>query len=260
MKNSSELEADEEFEPIWDTPAAKVSSGSRPVPTRRRGSKRPTSQKGRKTAQPKRIERPFPRITLEEAYEAKITAFQNIDVFRRVVEHYKGSNLPEMQYLSNTLTREFGIVPELHDDFVGVFAKNCDYLNIKTWPLSGAEASDGGFTVRSARRQGSDVIQQTIVSDLLQADLVVADLTEHNPNVMFELGMRMAQDKPIALVRAKGTGGIFDVDNMLRVYDYDPNLWRSTIERDTPAIKDHISATWANRDTDITYMKLLGRA
>jgi len=121
-------------------------------------------------------------------------------------------------------------------------------------------ATEAGFTVRSALRQGSDVIQQTIVSDLLLADLVVADLTEHNPNVMFELGMRMNQDKPVALIRAKGTAGIFDVDNMLRVWDYDPNLWPSTIEKDIPRLRDHIAGTWDNRDNDNTYMKLLGRS
>jgi hypothetical protein len=43
---------------------------------------------------------------------------------------------------------------------------------------------EAGFTVRTAKRQGSDVIQSTIVNDLLEADLVLADLTEHNPNVL----------------------------------------------------------------------------
>lgn len=81
-----------------------------------------------------------------------------------------------------------------------------------------------GLQVRTAKRQGSDVIQSTIVKELLAADLVLADLTEHNPNVLFELGMRMATDLPVVLVRAKGTGAIFDVDNMLRVEDYSPNL------------------------------------
>src|SRR5206468_2139735 len=118
-------------------------------------------------------------------------------------------------------------------------------------------ATEAGFTVRSARRQGSDVIQQTIVNDLLQADLVVADLTEHNPNVMFELGVRMMQDKPVALIRAKGTRGIFDVDNMLRVWDYDPNLWPSTLEKDLPALRDHIAGSWENSESESTYMKLL---
>ena len=62
-------------------------------------------------------------------------------------------------------------------------------------------AKASSFTVKTANRQGSDLIQSTIINDLINADLVVADLTEHNPNVMFELGMRMAEemaeDKPV---------------------------------------------------------------
>ena len=80
------------------------------------------------------------------------------------------------------------------------------------------------------------MIQSTIVTELLAADIVLADLTEHNPNVLFELGMRIAADKPVALVRAKGTGPIFDVDNLLRVEEYSPNLWQSTLAGDIGAI------------------------
>ncbi len=90
--------------------------------------------------------------------------------------------------------------------------------------------------------------------------MVIVDLTEHNPNVLFELEMRMAYDKPICLIRAKGTGPIFDVDNMLRVYEYDPNLWSSTVERDIPELVTHIKATWRNKDTENSYMKLLRRS
>lgn len=120
-------------------------------------------------------------------------------------------------------------------------------------------AVEAGFKVETAKREGSDVIQSTIVNDLLGADLVVADLSEHNPNVLFELGLRMAFDKPIALIRAKGTPAIFDVDNMLRVYDYDANLWKSTIEKDVPNLSAHIKAAWDTRETAMTYMKLLKR-
>jgi hypothetical protein len=69
--------------------------------------------------------------------------------------------------------------------------------------------------------------------------------------------MRMHEDKPVALVRAKGTGPIFDVDNMLRVEEYNPNLWRSTVERDVPRLRDHIQATWDNREVGPTFMRLL---
>lgn len=118
-------------------------------------------------------------------------------------------------------------------------------------------AVDAGFKVETAKREGSDVIQSTIVNDLLNADLVIADLSDHNPNVLFELGLRMAFDKPIALIRAKGTSAIFDVDNMLRVFDYDPNLWKSTVEADVPKLSAHIKGTWETRETAVTYMKLL---
>ena len=46
---------------------------------------------------------------------------------------------------------------------------------------------------------------------------------------------------------------------MLRVEDYSPNLWPTTIERDVPKIRDHIKAAWDNKDSAVTYMKILRR-
>lgn len=121
-------------------------------------------------------------------------------------------------------------------------------------------AIDAGFNVETANRQGSDIIQSTIVNELLEADLVIADLTDHNPNVLFELGLRMAMEKPVALIKAAGTGKVFDVDNILRVHEYQPNLWRSTVENDLPELIKHIRAAWENREKDQSYMKILRRS
>jgi len=118
-------------------------------------------------------------------------------------------------------------------------------------------AVEAGFTVETANRDGSDVIQATIINKLLDADLVIADLTDHNPNVFFELGLRMAADKPVALIKATGTGRVFDVDNMLRVVEYSPQLWTSTIQSDLPKLRDHISQSWEDRDNHASYMKIL---
>ena len=249
-------------------------------------------------------------------------AFMNVDLFRRVLEYYKGSALPELKYLSNTLENEFQLDKAVHEEFVEFFRKNTEYLKIGSSyetqkrlsapgegsvefveqsrssspdvvtlgePTGGSgnhcfvimpfrerdethspgffdevlrsiivpSATGAGFTVTTANREGSDVIQSTIVNNLLDADLVVADLTEHNPNVLFELGMRMAFDKPVALIRAKGTGQIFDVDNMLRVYEYDSSLWPSTVKKDIPHMKSFIRASWKNRGSERTYLKIL---
>ena len=113
------------------------------------------------------------------------------------------------------------------------------------------------FNARTAKKAGSEVIQSTIVNDLDSADLVIVDLTEHNPNVLFELGMRIAFGKPVCLIRARGTAAIFDIDHMLRVYDYSPTLWPSTLEIDIPALAEHIAETWKNKESDRSYLSIL---
>jgi hypothetical protein len=118
-------------------------------------------------------------------------------------------------------------------------------------------ANAAGFAVETARKQGSDVIQSTIINQLLQADLVIADLTDHNPNVLFELGIRIAKDLPVALIKSEGTGPIFDVDNMMRVMPYSPNLWPTTVEKDVPRMTEHIKGAWDNRSTERTYLQIL---
>jgi hypothetical protein len=250
---------------------------------------------------------------LQTERKKKIEAFLSIDIFKKVLEYYKGSKLPEMKYLSNTLEDKFKLHPDLHEEFSRIFSENCKELNIDSgtdeiigdnliqfqptiivgetkrgqkgklkafviMPFierSGARSHgffkevlesllipagiEAGFNIETANKQGSDVIQSTIINDLLEADLVIADLTDHNPNVLFELGLRMANDLPIAIIKSKDTGRIFDVDNMLRVYEYNQNLWKSTIESDIPMLVEHFKAVWENRKSEQTYMKILRR-
>lgn len=118
-------------------------------------------------------------------------------------------------------------------------------------------ANAAGFAVETANQQGSDVIQSTIIGKLLAADLVIADLTDHNPNVLFELGVRLTKELPVAIIKAEGTGPVFDVDNMLRVNKYNPNLWASTVKADIPKLAEHIKASWDNAETSPNYMQIL---
>ena len=92
---------------------------------------------------------------------------------------------------------------------------------------------------------------------MLSAELVIADLTDHNPNVLFELGIRIAKKLPVALIKAEATRPIFDVDNLMRVALYSPNLWATTLEKDVPRLRDHIKAAWDNRTTVKGYMEIL---
>ena len=92
---------------------------------------------------------------------------------------------------------------------------------------------------------------------MLHADLVIADLTDHNPNVLFELGIRLAKEKPVVLIKSKDTGPIFDVDNLLRVYTYDQTLWSTTVQADVKALAERISGTWDNREQAVGYLRIL---
>lgn len=62
--------------------------------------------------------------------ELKRKAFLSVDIFKRVLDYYKGSDLPEMKYLSNTLTNEFGLHPDTHEEFSRLFREICEYLSI----------------------------------------------------------------------------------------------------------------------------------
>jgi hypothetical protein len=253
--------------------------------------------------------------TPDDERKAKVEAFFNIDVFKKVYQHFGGSKFPpeNKKYYLNTLRNDFGLDPDLHDDFLKVFIKNCEFLKIENGlgevsvgnqfhdaqpadirvvgqakgkfdrtafvimpftekgiqkrsggffsevlrTLITPAGNDAGFAIETAEGQGSDVIQSTIINQLLSVELVIADLTDHNPNVLFELGIRIAKELPVALVKAKDTDKIFDVDNMMRYFPYDPNLWMSTVAEDRVKLTEHIKGAWDNRSRYRTYMQIL---
>lgn len=56
----------------------------------------------------------------------------------------------------------------------------------------------------------SGIIQKRIVQNIYDNEIVVCDVSGKNPNVMFELGMRLAFDKPTIIVIDDKTGYSFD--------------------------------------------------
>jgi hypothetical protein len=70
---------------------------------------------------------------------------------------------------------------------------------------------DAGFDpnlVSNADEMG--VIQKRIVQNLYDNPIVVCDISGRNPNVMFELGMRLAFDKPTIVIKDDKTPFSFD--------------------------------------------------
>lgn len=57
----------------------------------------------------------------------------------------------------------------------------------------------------------NDRISKRIVSNIFREIIVVADISDLNPNVMLELGLRLASKKPTVIVFEKGGGIPFDI-------------------------------------------------
>lgn len=75
----------------------------------------------------------------------------------------------------------------------------------------------------------SDVIQNTIIKNLYHADVIICDLSSLNPNVFFELGIRMAYRKPCVLLLDDKTSAPFDVAP-IRYIQYPSSFHRYELE------------------------------
>lgn len=59
-----------------------------------------------------------------------------------------------------------------------------------------------------------NVIHHNIVTNIFSNDIVICDVSSRNPNVMFELGMRLTFDKPVVIIKDRETPFSFDVGNI----------------------------------------------
>lgn len=57
----------------------------------------------------------------------------------------------------------------------------------------------------------TNMIHLDVLKKLLDTPMAVCDLSTRNPNVLFELGLRQAFDKPVVLIQEKNTPKIFDI-------------------------------------------------
>lgn len=76
--------------------------------------------------------------------------------------------------------------------------------------------------IRVDKLHSVDRIDNTIIEHLNNADLVIADMTEHNPNAFYEMGFRHALGKPLIPIVEEDTRIPFDVAN-LRTITYATN-------------------------------------
>jgi hypothetical protein len=87
--------------------------------------------------------------------------------------------------------------------------------------IIGPVAKEFGYTIQRADKMSGNVVMEDIFQLLRESDIVIADLTELNPNVFYELGVRQAiKGKCINIICDNGGDDLpFDIDHY-RAYRY----------------------------------------
>ena len=132
---------------------------------------------------------------------------------------------------------------------------NCSeehWRDVKSIPSESIQ--EAGFTpqlVSDADDVGA--IQKRIVQNLYENPMVVCDIGAKNPNVMFELGLRLAFDKPTIIVKDDKTSYPFDTGSIEHL-TYPRDLRPSKIVEFKELLAEKIKATHhkATSDKDFT--------
>lgn len=96
--------------------------------------------------------------------------------------------------------------------------------------------------IRADEVKQTNLIHLDILQKLIDAPIAVCDLSTRNPNVLFELGIRQAFDRPVVLIQEIGTPKIFDIAP-LRYLEYSKELKYHEVLKTQKELEEAINAT-----------------
>lgn len=102
-----------------------------------------------------------------------------------------------------------------------------------------------------------DVIHKRIIQNIYNSDIVVCDISGRNPNVLFELGMRLTFDKPTVIIKDDITEFIFDT-GVIEHVEYPMDLRYSDIVNFKEKLSNKIKKTYEAAKNDPDYSTFLG--
>jgi len=100
------------------------------------------------------------------------------------------------------------------------------------------------------------IIHKRIIQNLYDNPIVVCDVSSKNPNVMFELGLRLAFDKPTIIVKDDKTSYTFDT-SAIEHLEYPRDLRFTKIVEFKELLADKIKATYTKATKDTNYTTFL---
>lgn len=87
-----------------------------------------------------------------------------------------------------------------------------------------------------------DSIINKIFEGIQNCEMSICDLSGNNPNVLYELGLRQAYDKPVVLIKDEKTKRVFDISGINTVPYSSQRLYEDVLEA-REKIKGAINAT-----------------
>lgn len=100
------------------------------------------------------------------------------------------------------------------------------------------------------------IIQKRIIQNLYENPIVICDVSGKNPNVMFELGMRLAFDKPTIIIKDDKTAYSFDTSPIEHL-EYPRDLRFSKIIDFQTELKEKVEATYSKSMSNPSYTTFL---
>lgn len=127
-----------------------------------------------------------------------------------------------------------------------------DVLDILSEAIEGA-----GFDPNLvSNADDAGIIHKRIIQNLYDNPIVVCDVSGKNPNVMFELGMRLAFDKPTIIVKDDKTSYSFDTSSIEHL-EYPRDLRFAKVVEFKQKLADKIQATIERATKDLNYTTFL---
>src|SRR3569833_613015 len=90
--------------------------------------------------------------------------------------------------------------------------------------------------------EDTSVIHGRIVQNVYSNEIVICDVSGRNPNVLFELGLRIAFDRPVVLIKDDATAFAFDIGPLEHLV-YPRGLRHGPIETFKTLLARKVSAT-----------------
>lgn len=146
------------------------------------------------------------------------------------------------------------------DDAVGRYGGDVDHFKHVLDCLFVPAIRAAGLNPIPPSAEGADFIHARIAGHLDAADLVLCDMSGLNPNVFFELGIRVALNKPMCVVADDVTSSMpFDTGPINRL-KYDASVIRHAwlLEEERRRLTDHIGVSLTNSNGKNSVWERLG--